>query len=264
MSTPRCIWWLLLVGPLLATGCGSHARHEPLLAEETFHWIRQPIAFSPPPARWYREGDNSGGKLGVRFVLRNGGGQCISVLGHRWLDERVHVEELTRLAGRVDSLTEHEFLYEVSMVGARSDDPVTDRDGAIAMDINNALERARTDYLEGNHGLAAADVQQAAKIARAYQPTLPELLPRLRLQPDMMQNPEYWRLGRARDTSLAGVPAYASDDTLVLPEQTLLYHQVYWVVNGSAFEAIFQGREENLETFHRVVDSIRFPSHEVH
>ena len=45
----------------------------------------------------------------------------------------------------------------------------------------------------------------------------------------------------------------------MLPEQTLLYHQVFWVVNGCAFEAIFQGKEENLETFHRVVDSIRFP-----
>jgi len=31
-----------------------------------------------------------------------------------------------------------------------------------------------------------------------------------------------------------------------------------------AFEAIFQGREENLETFHRVVDSITFPSDAAH
>jgi len=263
MSAPRLSpGWIVLL--LFVGGCGPHARQEPLLRAETFHWIRQPIAFSPPPARWYREGDNGAGKLGVRFVLREGGGQCISVAGHRWLDERVHVDELTRLAGRIDSLNEHEFLREVSLVEARSDDPISERDGAIARDINDALGRARTDYLEGNHSFAAADIQQAAKIARSYQPTLAEILPRMRLQPEKMQNPDYWRLGRARDTVLAGVPAYASDDTLVLPEQTLLYHQVFWVVNGSAFEAIFQGREKNLETFHRVVDSITFPSDAAH
>jgi hypothetical protein len=259
MSIPTASRGLLLAGMLIASGCGREARHEKLLPAETFHWIRQPIAFSPPPARWYREGDNGAGKLGVRFVLGNGGGQCISVAGHRWLDERDRRADLARLAGRIDTLSQREFLHEVSLARARTDDPVSERDGATALAINAALDRATHDYLEGDRGFTANDLDVALRAARSYQPTLEEVLPRLRLRPERTEHPDYWRLGRERDTVLAGMPAFASDDTLVLPEQTLLYTQVFWVVSGCAFEATFQGRPENLETFHRVVDSIRFP-----
>ncbi len=260
VMSPRTLpRWLVLAGALVTGGCARDARHEPLLPAETFHWIRQPIVFAPPPPRWYREGDNDGGMLGVRFVLRNGGGQCIRVAACRWLDERDRRDELARLAGRVDSLSEREFLREVSRVRPGTDDPISARDAAATLAINAALERATSHYLEGSRGFAVADLEDAARAARDDRATLAELLPRLRLHPERMQNPEWWRLGRARDTVLAGTPAFASDDTLVLPGQTLLYHQVFWVVNGAAFEAVFQGRADNLETFHRVVDSVQFP-----
>src|SRR6185503_10254812 len=111
----------------------------------------------------------------------------------------------------------------------------------------------------GNTGFASADLQAALRAAKNYEPTLEEVLPTIRLRPERTQNPEYWRIGYERDTVVAGRPAFASDDTLVLPEQTLLYHEVFWVVNGCAFKATFQGREENLATFHRVVETIQFP-----
>lgn len=249
---------------LILSGCGprggGHA-HEPLLAEERFHWIRQPIAFAPPPARWYRDGDNGDGKLGVRFILRDGGGQCISISGYRRFAERDRRADLERLAGRIDSLSQNEFLRELSLARVRTDDPLSEGEANAAMAVNAALDRATSHSLEGSPGFVAADLDQAVRAASSYQPTLAELLPKMRLHPEQRQNPEYWRLGPERDTTWAGQPAFASDDTLVLPEQTLLYHQVFWVVNGCAFEAIFQGKEENLETFHRVVDSIRFPEH---
>lgn len=246
----------------IVSGCArgsSGGAHEPLLAEETFHWIRQPIAFAPPPARWYRDGDNGDGKLGVRFILRDGGGQCISIAGYRKFAERDRSADLKRLAGRIDSLSQHEFLHEVSLARARTDDPLSEGDANAALAVNAALDRATSHYLEDSRGFVAADLEEAVRAATSYQPTLAELLPKMRLHPEARQDPAYWRLGHERDTTWAGQAAFASDDTLVLPEQTLLYHQVFWVVNGCAFEAIFQGKEENLETFHRVVDSIRFP-----
>lgn len=256
----RCVATRLAFAGALAAGCArDRGTHEPLLAEETFHWIRQPIAFAPPPARWYRDGDNGGGKLGVRFILRDGGGQCISVAAWRSLAERDRTADLRRLAGRIDSLSEREFLREVSLARARTDDPLSEAEANASLAVNTALDRATSHYLEDSRGFAIADLDEAVRAAGAYRPTLAELLPRMRLHPEARQNPEYWRLGRERDTTWAGQPAFASDDTLVLPEQTLLYHQVFWVVNGCAFEAIFQGKPENLATFHRVVDSIRFP-----
>ena len=97
------------------------------------------------------------------------------------------------------------------------------------------------------------------RAASSYAPTLPELLPHLRLHPEQMQEPFRWRIAYERDTTLAGNPAFASDDTLITPERPLLYREIFWVVDGCAFKAVYQGTPENVPTFAQVVDSIRFP-----
>jgi len=73
---------VLILAPL--AGCGKGPA-EQLGPPETFHWVSQPITFSPPSGKWERQGDNGGGMLGVRFILTGGGGQCISVLAQRQL-----------------------------------------------------------------------------------------------------------------------------------------------------------------------------------
>ena len=240
-----------------AAGCGSAA--EKLERAETFNWVAQPIAFSPPPARWERQGDNSGGMLGVRFILRGGGGQVISVAAHRLLAERNRRKALERLLSRRDSLSRREFLHELSLARARTDDPLSEREAEAALAINTWLDRASTDYLAESPGFVASDLEAAVRAAASYQPTLHEILPRIRLRPERMQHPEWWRIGYERDTMLVDHPAFASDDTLIADGRRLLYHQIFWVVNGCAFNATYQGRPENLATFHRVVESITFP-----
>ena len=252
-AAPRLTVLLLLV----ATGCASPTAK--LAPAETFHWVAQPVAFSPPPARWERQGDNGGGLLGVRFILRGGGGQCISVYAHRQLAERDRKEALTRLIARRDSLSQQQFVRELSLARARTEDPISPREGATASAINDALDRAERDTFDEHPGFVAADLDAALRAAHSYEPTLAELLPALRLDPSRMQEPSRWRIGYEHDTTLAGHPAFASDDTLVTPERPLLYHEVFWVVNGCAFKAVYQGTPDNLRTFAQVVDSIRFP-----
>jgi len=242
---------------LAATGCASPAAK--LAPAETFHWVAQPVAFSPPPARWERQGDNGGGLLGVRFILRGGGGQCISVYAHRQLAERDRKEAITRLIARRDSLSRRQFMDELSLARARTDDPISPRESVTAAAINDALDRATRDLLDEQPGFVAADLDAALRAAKTYEPTLAELLPSIRLVPEHMQEPSRWRIAYERDTTLAGHPAFASDDTLITPERPLLYHEVFWVVNGCAFKAVYQGTPENLRTFAQVVDSIRFP-----
>jgi len=252
----------VLAGVTLCAGCGRGAggASAKLQPPEAFHWIWQPISFSPPPANWYRDGDNSGGELGVRFILRDGGGQVIEVSAYRQLAERERRSALARLIGRQDSLTKYEFLDQLSLARPNPADlPISDRESEAMRTINRSIDRANENYLADNPGFATADLQSALRAAKGYEPTLAEMLPTIRLRPEKMQNPEYWRIGRERDTVLAGLPAFASDDTLVLPEQTLLYHEVFWVVNGCAFKATFQGRKENLALFDRIVDSVTFP-----
>jgi hypothetical protein len=195
----------------------------------------------------------------VRFILRNGGGQCISVAAFRSLAERDRREALERLLAGRDSLSRREFLDDLSLARARTDDPISEREAAAAMAINEALDRASSDYLNDNPTSADYNLTAALRTAESYQPTLEELVPRIRLRPERMQEPDRWRLGTERDTLLAGLPAFATDDTLFAPEQWLLYQERFWVVDGCAFKATYQGRPENVETFHRVVDSIGFP-----
>jgi hypothetical protein len=198
--------------------------------------------------------------LGVRFVLTGGGGQCISVGAYRLLAERDRREALAKLLSRRDSLYRREFLDALSLARARTDDPISEREAATAAVINESLDHAMTNYLSESRSLVPYDLEAALRAATAYQPTLEEILPRIRLRPERMQEPERWRIGYERDTTLAGRPAFASDDTLITPERPLLYHEVFWVVEGCAFKAVYQGTAENLETFNRVVETIRFPS----
>jgi hypothetical protein len=248
---------ILVVAALSLSGCGK--RPEALGPPETFHWVAQPISFSPPPERWRREGDNGGGMLGVRFVLTGGGGQCLSVLADRQLDERDRSGAIRALLARGQALAKREFLDSLSLARPRTDDPISDREAEAARNTSAAIDRAESDYLSGHPGFVASDLDEALRAASAWVPTLQELLPRMRLRPDRMQEPDRWRIGYEHDTTLAGVPAFASEDTLLTPERPLLYREFFWVVHGSAFKAIYQGTPENLETFARVVASIQFP-----
>lgn len=90
-------------------------------------------------------------------------------------------------------------------------------------------------------------------------PTLADVLPAMRLVPENRQEPFRWRIGRERDTTLAGHPAFAGDDTLITPEGPLLYRQVIWVVNGCPFEATYQGLPKNAHVFDRWLATVRFP-----
>ena len=129
---------------VIAAGCGGTPKIQ-LGPAETFNWVAQPVAFSPPPSRWYRQGDNGGGLLGVRFILTGGGGQCISVYAHRQLAERDRRDAIARLISRRDSLSRREFLSELSLVRPRSEDPISAREIATAQAINDAVDRAMRD-----------------------------------------------------------------------------------------------------------------------
>jgi len=243
-----------------AFGCGGGGGSRAvLLPAETFHWIRQPISFCPPPSRWERQGDNGGGLLGVHFILRGGGGQVMSVSAFRLYAERDRREAIARLIARQDSLTRREFLHELSLARPRTDEPLSEREAEASQAINAALDRAMSSVLDDQPGFAVANLESALRASRDYEPTLEDLLPLIRLQPQRMQEPDRWKLGYARDTVISEVPAFATDDTLYAPEQKLLYQEVFWVVNGCAFKATYQGLEANLPVFKDVVETIRFP-----
>jgi len=95
--------------------------------------------------------------------------------------------------------------------------------------------------------------------ATSYRPALHEMLNVMRLHPESMQEPERWKIGYEHDTTLAGLPAFMAEDTLITPDRPMLYQEIYWVVNGYAFKAVYQGTPPNLPAFRALVNTIQFP-----
>jgi hypothetical protein len=226
---------------------------------ETFHWCAQPIVFSPPPDRWYREATNGSGLLGVRFVLKRGLGECITVVAYQDIAERDRRGAIEQLIERRHDLSRAEFLREVARARARADDPITDRESEASSAINAALDRALTDYLADAPALVRSDLEDALRAASGYELALGDVLPRIRFRPERMREPERWRVGYERDTTLAGRPSFAIDGTLLILDRPFLFREVYWVANRCAFKAVYQGTPRNLPAFDRLVDSISFP-----
>src|SRR5262245_33337004 len=177
---------------LLATGCSHAPAKLKLGPPETFNWVDQPVAFSPPPDPWYREGDNGDGMLGVRFILRGGGGQCISVLAHRRLADRTRKDKIKQLIAKRDSLEQREFLHELELVRPTNEEPLSAREASTTRAINDAIDRATRDMLEDHPSFVTGDLNDALRAASSYTPTLPELLPTIRMNPWKHQEPWRW------------------------------------------------------------------------
>lgn len=198
--------------------------------------------------------------LGIRFILIGGVGEVIGVSTYPWLAKRDRREAISELLAKRDSLARSEFLHKLSLARYPSpDEPLSERETISARAVDAALDATQEDYLADRTTFVASDLMTALRAASTFEPTQAEVLPRIRLRPERMQEPERWRIGYERDTTLAGYAAFASDDTLITPERPLAYREIYWVVNGCAFKASYQGLEKNAPAFNRLVGSITFP-----
>jgi hypothetical protein len=257
MSLPRRIVAAACLAAVAggAPGCSR----EPAEPAETFTWCAQPIVFAPPPPTWYREATNSSGLLGVRFVMRRGLGECITVATYHWIAERDRRVAIERLIAERGALDRAGFLRGVSLARPRTDDPITDREAEASLAINAALDRAVADLFADYPAQVRSDLEEALRATSAYEITLADVLPRIRFRPDQMQEPDRWRVGYERDTTLAGHPAYASDGTFTAIDRQFFYREIYCVVDRCAFKAVYQGTPKNLQAFDRLVGSIAFP-----
>jgi hypothetical protein len=78
----RLICIVLIAGLLTAPGVSCTGEEDPcvpLLAQETFDWCEQPIAFQPPPEPWKRARYQQGGRSGVDFVHSKSVGERIAI-----------------------------------------------------------------------------------------------------------------------------------------------------------------------------------------
>lgn len=252
---------LVCLGAIALAGCAPVDRQAQvrLGAPEKFDWVPEPVEFSPPPEVWRREGDNGGGLLGVRFILSNGGGQVMSVAAYRQWSDKLPRKAILELLGDLDTSHTRATLNELGRLRVQVTERLTEGETQAAYAVNAAVDRAQEDLLAERLSFVRSDIQGALDAIDQYKPSLEELLPHMRLKPEERQEPARWVLGFGRDTVLAGLPAYVSNDTLYAPERKLLYRQAYWVVDGTAFQSIYQGMPENQHVWEAMVASVRFP-----
>ena len=253
----------MAVALVLALSCSSRERAieqaSPLLPAETFAWAGKPVSFSPPPEGWRREGTNSGGWLGVYFVLTNSVGERIGLADHYIIAEHDRRAPLRKLLAELETLDDREALRAISIARWRTEEPLSDFEASIARMGNEALERAQRAVLDNDRRTAGYEIEDAIRQADRMQLHLEDVIERVKFRAEGHTVEGTWTVTAERDTVAAGVPAHFVDYTWLSPER--LYHgrEYYFVNDNHLFKADFHGLEKNLDLFGRVVSTITWP-----
>lgn len=240
---------------LVFAGCRETT---PLQPPEVFRWTSQPIAFSPPPPRWRREGELSGGVRGVRFVKERGAGEAITVGEFHRLGERDRSKAIQELLDRFDAIDARTFQREAQLAESRTDDPHSDLEAAVAEDVNAALYRARTAYRIGDRELARRETEKALVAARRFHLTLGDVLEKAALEPLRRQSNLPADIQR-KHIRVGGEPAVMIEWTIQLDGRTFIRREAFVVHASHLFVIRFIGLGESLPLFDRVLESIEFP-----
>jgi hypothetical protein len=241
---------------MVLQGCGRGTATAP---RETFNWTDRPVSLEPPDAAWRREGDNSAGVLGARFVKERSVGEAISVGEWTRLAKHQRRAELQTLLDRVDTIDRRDFPNAASRARMRTDDPFTDDEAQIAATVNGHIDTAVSAFLNGDRDEAKLALGAAIEAADKLHYTLPEVIDLVEFKPERRQDPSLYQVTGRRDAVVAGEPAVVVDYTVTTRERVFAAREVYLVHDSRLYVATFIGLEANLALFDRVVGSLQFP-----
>lgn len=245
--------WLVLLVCAVA-GCKSE---EPPAPPEVFRWTEQAVSFSPPPAGWRREGELSGGVKGVRFVKEYSVGEAITVGEFHHVAERNRSAAIQDLLDRFDEIERHQFLRDASLAQSRTDTLFTAHEGRVAEEVNAAIGRAQTFYLNGDLKMARGELQNALASARRLRFTLDDVLEKAALR--TLRQEASFATSERRNLQVGGEPAVSFEWSMELSGRRYLRREVFVVHDSHLYVARFIGLETTLPLFERVTVSIEFP-----
>ena len=225
---------------------------------EEFRWSTQAVAFSPPPARWRREGELSGGVKGVRFVKERGLGEAITVGEFHRVGDRDRTDAIQKLLDQFDTFDRRDFLRAAQLAESRTDDPFSTLDARVSADVNTALRDARTAYITGDRELARRHTQQALAAARRFRLTLDDVLETAALEPLRRQEPASSG-ATPRAIRVGGEPAVMLEWPFQHNGRTFIRREAFVLHDSHLFVVRFIGLKKSLPVFDRVLESIEFP-----
>lgn len=243
---------------VIACATISCRTEEPLAPREVFHWTSQAVSFAPPPAGWRREGELSGGVRGVRFIKEYSVGEAITVGEFHRIAERDRTAAIQEL---IDEFPPHRrnFLRDSQLAQSRTDDLYSERERRVAEEVNDALSRARTWYLNGDRKMARGELEVALAAARRFRLTLDDVLEKAAIEPLRQQEAAHFASFERRDVQVAGEPAVSFAWTFEHSGRSYERREVFVMHRSHLYVARFIGLEKTVPIFDRVLASIEFP-----
>ena len=247
---------VIVIACVIAGACRTE---EPPAPREEFHWTSQAVSFAPPPAGWRREGELSGGVRGVRFVKEHSVGEAITVGEFHRIAERDRTAAIQKLIDEFDESDRRDFLRDSQLAQSRTDDLYSEHERRVAEEVNDALSRSRTWYLNGDRKMARAELDTALAAARRFRLTLDDVLEKAAIEPLRQQEAAHFASFDRRDVQVAGEPAVAFAWTFEHSGRTYARREVFVMHRSHLYVARFIGLEKTLPLFERVLASIEFP-----
>lgn len=243
--------------PILAlAGC---QKTDPLLPAETFRWAEQPVAFSPPPEGWRREGYGQGGLKGLMFIKTGSVGEGITIAVQYVLSDLDRTAELRDLLERYDDLNAFERERALGWSEMRTDSPIAPGEAEIAAAVNEEVRAARLADRLRDPETVKARLRSALERAQALRFGLSDVREAVVFRADRRSEPDSIMAVIRRDTTIVGHDAVVTDYELHGPERVYRCREYWMVETNHPFTAQYIGLEKNLPLFDRVVSSITFP-----
>jgi len=243
---------------LALTGCGDTVPPPP---PETFTWSGgQPISFSPPPGGWERSRYQNGGTEGVSFTRTGSGGEQIFVAEQLFLGRRdrcLQIQEVLRELYDYNKTT-----FGRAMLDARlyAKEPFSADEERVIEVVNQTLDRAREAYLDDDMVDARNELSRALEQAGEVRFSIDETVDRVLFTAEKNQVYPALQVGEPRAAEVAGERAVLVDFVFEPRGERFVGRRVYVIRNNRMFELGYQGLEENLPLFGRIVDSVAFPT----
>ena len=270
------LFWVALLACLMAacdggdgerSGEAAIAQLEPLppLPEpETFVWDDQPISFSPPPAGWERQREQSGGLMGARFVKLRSVGERIHIAEHTSVGRRDRCSELEAILSDLDELDQRQFTIRLQRARPYLSDPINDSEVDYFDAANERLDDARTAFREEDMIGVRREIGGAIDDLAWVEFELEEVVDRVIFEPEDLDSLGRVEILGTRAGEVDDEPSLTLDYLFHSFDRDRTYHgrEVYVEYNNRLFVASFMGLEENLRLFDAIVDTITFPEGE--
>jgi hypothetical protein len=243
----------------VGTPLGRSPSEEPLRTAETFRWSGQPISFELPPEGWERQRDQSGGVEGVAFIKVGSVGEVVRVEEVFSVDKRDRCEELQALARDLDNMDPGTFERDVQRATLYAEPPWNREEPGLTNAANDRLDRARDLFRMGRRAEARDEILAALEVASRIRFDLDDVVERALYSAEGHPREVRVEVDEPAPFELAGESALRQDYRLHYNRRDYVGRRIYVAHNNRLFVIGFQGLEEHLALFERILDTVSFP-----